>query len=194
MARADQSGVTVLLDAIRAGDANASERLFPLVYEELRRIARARMAGLGPGQTLQATALVHEAYLKLLGPAKRIDGWDDRAHFFGAAARAMRNILVDQARRRACAKRGGGAAAVPLEGSDGDAAIEMPSFDLLALDEALHQLEAGDPSAYRVVMLRYFAGLNDEEAADVLGISVGTLRREWAYARAWLHRAMNGPK
>lgn len=176
---------------MRDGDSLAREQLLPLVYDELRQIARYRMAGLASGQTLQPTALVHEAFLKLF-PDAGDEGvrWSSRAHFFGAAACAMRNILVDRARRRASVKHGAGIRLAPLTEDD---AIEfdVPRLDLLALDEALTRLEQADPGAHQVVMLRYFAGLNEAETCEVLGTSPRSLRREWAYARAWLHREMD---
>lgn len=188
----DPHAVTRVLAQIREGDADAPQRLLPLVYEELRALARARMARLTPGQTLQPTALVHEAYLKLLTPAD--DGqtpWESRAHFFGAAARAMRNILVDAARRRNADKRGGDAQRLPL---DDDAArlIEAPATDILALDEALDELEHADPRAHQVVMYRFFAGLSEEQTARVMDVSTRTIRREWAYARSWLRTRVEG--
>jgi RNA polymerase sigma factor (TIGR02999 family) len=187
-----QQSVTMLLAAMRDGDRSAGKQLLPLVYEELRRIARFRMAGLPAGQTLQPTALVHEAFLKLF-PADCGEGgsFANRAHFFGAAACAMRSILVDRARRRASLKHGGGVAPVPLD-EDEAIQIEAPHTDLLALDEALTKLESTDPRSHQVVMLRYFAGLSEEQVCEVLGASPRSLFREWAYARAWLHRAMNG--
>jgi RNA polymerase sigma factor (TIGR02999 family) len=159
------------------------------VYDELRSLAAAMMAREKPGQTLQATAVVHEAYLRLLGDgeAKR---WDGRRHFFGAAAEAMRRILVEAARRRGRIKRGGNVDRVPLEDVSISCAVDQD--DLLALDEALRKLDAEDPSAAELVRLRYFAGLDHEEAATVLGVSAVTAKRTWRYARAWLHREMQG--
>ncbi|HZW09795.1 MAG TPA: ECF-type sigma factor [Phycisphaerales bacterium] len=187
-----RASVTQVLAQLREGDPQASARLLPLVYEELRGLARGRMAGMRPGQTLQPTALVHEAYIKLVGPEGEPGAaWESRAHFFGAAARAMRNILVEHARRRHAAKRGGGSRGGAL-GDDAAAAIEAPVEDMVALDEALARLEASDPRAHQVVMLRFFAGLSEEQTAEVMGISARTVRREWAYGRAWLRREMEG--
>ncbi|MHC4769154.1 MAG: sigma-70 family RNA polymerase sigma factor [Planctomycetota bacterium] len=166
-----------------AGDRVAAAELLPLIYEDLRKLARARMAKLAPGQTLQPTALVHEAYARVIGSGD--PGWDGRGHFFGAAAQAMRNILVDQARSKAALKRGGGRQRLDLQ--DGDLAIQPPREDILALDEALRRLEADDPRKGRIVNLRYFAGLTAEETAAALDVSVGTVEREWRYIKAWLH-------
>ncbi len=154
-----------------------------MIYEELRELARARMARLPPGQTLQPTALVHEAYLRVVGSTDA--GWDSRGHFFAAAAQAMRNIIVDQARRKAATKHGGDRARYPMD--DLDLAIQPPSEDVLALDEALRHLEADDPRKGRIVNLRYFAGLTAQDTAAALGVSIGTVEREWRYIKAWLH-------
>ena len=162
--------------------------LLPAVYAELRRLAAAMSAQLPAGQTLQPTALVHEAYLRLV--RHQDPGWEGRRHFFGAAARAMREILIEQARRRASHKHGGKAQRVEL--SEGLALIEPPAEDLLALDEALDRLAAEDAEAARLVQLRYFAGLTLSEAAQVLGVSPRTADRLWAYARAWLLQALQG--
>jgi RNA polymerase sigma factor (TIGR02999 family) len=166
-----------------AGDRQAAAELLPLIYDDLRKLARARMAKLAPGQTLQPTALVHEAYARVIGSGD--PGWDGRGHFFAAAAQAMRNILVDQARRKGALKRGGGRQRLELQ--DGDLAIQPPREDILALDEALRRLEADDPRKGRIVNLRYFAGLTAEETAAALDVSVGTIEREWRYIKAWLH-------
>lgn len=185
MSEAASHDVTRLLAAIGAGDAHAERRLLPLVYDELRRLAHQRMAREPPGQTLQPTALVHEAYLRLVGdePVR----WENRAHFFGAAARAMRRILVERARKRAAPKHGGGLKRIPVD----DLAIQDPEqLDLLALDEALTRFEASDKRAHDVVLLRFFAGLGIEETATALGISPATVKREWAYAKAWLHHEL----
>lgn len=164
------------------GEGHGAADLLPAVYAELRRLAAALSSQLPPGQTLQPTALVHEAYLKLV--RNRDPGWDGRRHFFGAAAQAMREILVDQARRKASLKRGGGRHRVEL--SEGLALIEPPADDLLALDEAIQSLRADEPGLAEIVMLRYYAGLGVEETAGVLGRSVSTVTREWRRARAWL--------
>jgi RNA polymerase sigma factor (TIGR02999 family) len=177
--------VTRLLQAIDGGDPHAAAELLPLVYDELRRLAAQKLASEPPGQTLQATALVHEAYLRLVG-----QGWDGRGHFFAAAAEAMRRILVEQARRKKAGKRGGGRARVSLD--DVEPAAPELREDVLALDAALTRLATADPSAARLVELRYFAGLSIPEAAQALGISPRTADRLWAYARAWLHREVSG--
>jgi len=174
--------LTLALQAA-AGDRAAAAELLPLIYDDLRKLARARMAKLAPGQTLQPTALVHEAYARVIGSGD--PGWDGRGHFFGAAAQAMRNILVDQARSKAALKRGGGRQRLDLQ--DGDLAIQPPREDILALDEALRQLETDDPRKGQIVNLRYFAGLTAEETAAALDVSVGTVEREWRYIKAWLH-------
>ncbi len=176
--------VTRILSAIDRGDPEAAEALLPLVYDELRRLASQRLAQEKPGQTLQATALVHEAYLRLVGDheARR---WDNRGHFLAAAAEAMRRILVDNARRKRADKHGGRLERQDI--ADVDIASPIPSEDLLALDEALKKLEAEDPVKAQLVKLRYFAGLTEEDAARVLGISRATVQRYWRYAKAWLH-------
>jgi RNA polymerase sigma factor (TIGR02999 family) len=179
--------VTQILSAIEQGDPHAAEQLLPLVYDELRRLAAQRLAQEKPGQTLEATALVHEAYLRLVGKeAPR--SYKDRAHFFAAAAGAMRRILIDNARRKQTGKRGGDMARHQLE----ELAAPEPDADLLALDEALQKLAAADPAKAKLVELRYFAGLTGEQAADVLGISPSTADRHWAYARAWLQAEVRG--
>jgi RNA polymerase sigma factor (TIGR02999 family) len=160
--------------------------LLPVVYTELRRLAAALAGRLPPGQTLQPTAIVHEAYLRLVGDQD--PGWHGRRHFFGAAARAMRNILVEQARRKGAHKHGGGARRVEL--AEGLAIIEPPADDLLAVDEAIQKLQADKPHLAEIAMLRYFAGLSVNETATVLGISASTVAREWRFARAWLARQL----
>jgi RNA polymerase sigma factor (TIGR02999 family) len=169
-------------DASTPGDNQSADELVPEVYAELRRLAVALTTRLRPGQTLQATALVHEAYLRLV--ERRDHGWEGRRHFFGAAARAMREILIEQARRKASRKRGGGARRVEL--SEGMALIEPPADDLLALDEAIKQLQAERPHLAEIVLLRYYTGLSVEETAGVVDRSVSTVTREWRFARAWL--------
>jgi RNA polymerase sigma factor (TIGR02999 family) len=181
--------VTRILSAVEQGDPHAASRLLPLVYDELRLLAAQKLAHEPSGQTLQPTALVHEAYLRLVGEAEE-QSWDSRGHFFAAAAEAMRRILVDNARRKGSQKRGGDRARADFEVSD-LAAPELRE-DLLALDEALNRLAAADPQAARLVQLRYFAGLTLAEAAQVLGVSARTADRLWAYARAWLHQALEG--
>ncbi len=185
------SEVTRILDAIRAGDEHAAARLLPLVYDELRRLAAYHLAREPAGQTLEATALVHEAYLRLAG-GDAGQAWHDRGHFFAAAARAMRRILVDNARRKRTRKRGGDLRRQPLE--DVETAAPEPCEDLLALNEALDRLGAIDPVKAELVQLRYFAGLTADEAAAVLGISPTTADRYWAYARAWLYQQLCGPE
>jgi RNA polymerase sigma factor (TIGR02999 family) len=182
------SDVTRMLTAIERGDPQAAEQLLPLVYQELRRLAAQRLAREAPGQTLQATALVHEAYLRLVGADD--PGWENRGHFFAAAAEAMRRILVENARRKAALKAGGGRQRLDL--AEVAPAIEGTSLDLLALDEALAALEVRDPRKAELIKLRYFAGLTVEQAAAALGISVSTADNDWAYARSWLRLAMLG--
>ncbi len=183
------SDVTDLLDAAAAGDRQAAADLLPLVYDELRKLAAARMAAESPDQTLQPTALVHEAYLRLVGPADEVR-WDTRGHFFAAAAEAMRRILVDAARRKAAARHGGGLARLELDPDI--AATREPREDLVALDEALDRLAAEDPLKAELVKLRYFVGLTLPEAAAALNLSERTAGRHWAFARAWLRRAVEG--
>jgi RNA polymerase sigma factor (TIGR02999 family) len=182
------SEVTRILSAIEKGDPRAAEQLLPLVYDELRRLASRKLAQEQPGQTLQATALVHEAYVRLVN-AQEAQPWNGRGHFFAAAAEAMRRILVDQARRKMADKHGGGRPRVELP--DDLAAPEARSDDLVALDEALTRLESHDPDAARLVKLRYFAGLSHQEAAEALGISRGAADRLWALGRAWLFRQLS---
>jgi RNA polymerase sigma factor (TIGR02999 family) len=174
--------ITALLRAAQAGDAAAAEQLLAAVYAQLHQLARARMSALSPGQTLQPTALVHEAYLRL---ADRSDAaWESRQHFFFAAARAMRDILVEQARRKAGPARGGGRRRQELD--EACAVVEPPGDDVLAVHEALQELEQQDPSKAQIVMLRYFSGLTTAETAEVLGVPERTLDRQWRYLRAWL--------
>lgn len=184
--------VTRILLAVEHGDANAAKELLPAVYDQLRRLARNAMAQERPDHTLQATALVHEAYLKLVGD--RNIQWANRAHFFAAAAEAMRRILVDEARKHGRIKRGGAHRRVPISVVD-LAAAKQGSEEILALDEALRRLETQDGRLYRVVMLRFFAGLSVEDTAQAMDLSARTVKREWTYARAWLFRAIqaSGP-
>jgi RNA polymerase sigma factor (TIGR02999 family) len=182
------SDVTRILSAIQAGERHKAAELLPLVYAELRKLAAARLAAEPAGQTLQPTALVHEAYLRLVGNGD--SGWDSRGHFFAAAAEAMRRIVVEAARRKRRVKHGGDCARVDVELAD--LPTRMPADDLLALDESLRQLEAEDPVKARLVTLRYFAGLTIEQAADSCGISRVTAHRYWTFARAWLHQRMAG--
>jgi RNA polymerase sigma factor (TIGR02999 family) len=184
--------VTRILSAIEQGDSQAAEQLLPLVYEELRKLAAQKLAQEKPGQTLQATALVHEAYVRLVD-VEKVQHWDSRGHFFAAVAEAMRRILIDQARHKHSAKAGGALQRVPLdEGATLMAPETAPREDLLALDEALQQLEAEDPVKARLVKLRFFAGVSLEDAADMLGVSVATAKRYWVYARSWLYGKLQG--
>jgi RNA polymerase sigma factor (TIGR02999 family) len=177
------SEVTRILSAIEQGDAQAAELLLPLVYDELRKLAAQKLAFEKPGQTLQATALVHDAYIRLVG-GDQTRKWNSRGHFFAAAAEAMRRILIDQARRKATEKAGGKVERVEL--SDVEPEIQGPQIELLALDEALEQLEKRDPRAAAVVKFRFFAGLTTPQAADALGISLATAENDWAYAKSCL--------
>jgi RNA polymerase sigma factor (TIGR02999 family) len=178
------SQVTSILSAIEQGDPQAAERLLPLVYDELRKLAAQKMAQESPGQTLQATALVHDVYLRLVD-VEKAQQWNSRGHFFAAAAEAMRRILIDQARRKQSQRHGGGLLRHDLE--DLAIAAPEPSLDLLAVNDALERFEQVDPLKARLVKLRYFAGLTIPQAADALGISCTTADRYWSYARAWLH-------
>lgn len=175
--------VTLLLNSAEPSDALAADKLLTLVYQELRRVAAAKMASEAPGQTLQATALVHEAWLRLSGDEKR--KWNDRTHFFATAAETMRRILVDNARRKRAARHGGGQHRVDMP-EIGSAVVESDE-KVLAVDEALEKFAALDPHKAELVKLRYFVGMTLEEAAEALGISVRTAKRYWAFARAWLH-------
>jgi RNA polymerase sigma factor (TIGR02999 family) len=184
------SDVTRILSAIEQGEPRAAEQLLPLVYDELRKLAAQKLAQEKPGQTLQATALVHEAYLRMVGPDKGQD-WNSRGHFFGAAAEAMRRILVEQARRKAAAKSGGESERRPLSEVMNLAGEPAPDkLDLLALDEALRKLESQSPRKAELVKLRFFAGLTLEEAAQTLGIAVSTASADWLYAKGWLRLEM----
>ncbi len=175
--------VTHILSAMEQGDAHAAEQLLPLVYDELRKLAAAKLAQETPGQTLQATALVHEAYLRLVD-TERAQHWNSRGHFFAAAAEAMRRILVEQARRKQADKRGGRRRRVPLENAD--APYTPPDDDLLAIDEALTRLAAEDARAAQLIQLRYFGGLSVEVAAEVVGLSRSSAYEHWAYAKVRL--------
>jgi RNA polymerase sigma factor (TIGR02999 family) len=191
--RAGMSDVTRILSAIEQGDPQASEQLLPLVYEELRRLAAQKIAEEKPGQTLQATGLVHEAYLRLVD-GEQVRRWDSRGHFFSAAAEAMRRILVDKARARRSLKRGGGRQRVALESSLAGDAGEAPRDDLLALDGVLAKFAAAEPVKAQVLKIHFFAGLTLPETAEVLGISLATAERYWAFARTWLFAALDGAK
>jgi RNA polymerase sigma factor (TIGR02999 family) len=179
--------VTRVLSAIEHGDPDAAEQLLPLVYDELRTLAARRLAREKPGQTLQATALVHEAYLRLVDP-DRSPGWDSRGHFFAAAAEAMRRILVNRARDKRRLRRGGGQRRVHLDLAE--IPVDDPGADIVELDEALQELEREDAACAALVKLRFFAGLTQEEAAQSLGIGRRTADRHWAYAKAWLYHAL----
>lgn len=182
----DVSKLTQTITAARSGNAHAAAELLPLLYDELRSLGQALMRRQPAGHTLQATALVHEAYAKVVGSAD--PGWDGRAHFFGAAAQAMREILVDQARRRGALKRGGDQNRQAL--SDDLPVLQSPVEDILALDEVLKKLEALDPRKGQIVMLRFFAGLTMQEIADAIETSKSSIERDWRYIRAWLYKEL----
>jgi RNA polymerase sigma factor (TIGR02999 family) len=190
------SEVTRILSAIEQGDPSAAEQLLPVVYDELRKLAAQKLAQEKPGQTLQPTALVHEAYLRLVMPASGrcaspdAQHWDGRRHFFAAAAEAMRRILIEAARRKARQKRGGERKRVDLNSAD--LVSRSAPDELLIIDDAINKLAAGDPEAAQLVSLRYFAGLSVEDAAELAGISRSTAYEHWAYARAWLHQELYG--
>ena len=181
--------VTRILSAIEQGDPSAAEQLLPLVYDELRRLAAQKMAQEKPGQTLQATALVHEAYIRLVD-AQRVDRWSSRGHFFAAAAEAMRRILVDKARQKRAQKRGGDRRRLKLE--EVDLATRGTPEEIVALDDALERLGAEDPQAEKTAKLRLFAGLSIDQAAEATGVSRATAYRQWTYARAWLRSQIRG--
>jgi RNA polymerase sigma factor (TIGR02999 family) len=183
--------VTCILNAIEQGDPHAAGRLLPLVYEELRNLAAQKLAQEKPGQTLQATALVHEAYLRLVD-VEKAQHWNSRGHFFAAAAEAMRRILVENARRKKALRRGGDRQRLELDRAE--PAAPRLSDDLLALDEALEKLAAKDRSKADLIKLHYFAGLTMEQTAETLGISLATANRWWNYARAWLYQEISGPE
>lgn len=178
--------ITQVLQAVGQGDGRASEELLPLVYNELRQLAAARMAQEAAGQTLQPTALVHEAWLRLVGDGDRT--WQNRAHFFGAAAEAMRRIMIENARRKSRLKRGGGQARLNIE--DLELAGTTPDDKVLLIDEALERFKAEDPEKARVVMLKFFGGLTNQEVAASLEVTERTVERQWAYAKAWLFRSI----
>ncbi len=187
----DGREITRMLGEVVAGRANAAEKLLPLVYQDLRRRASFELGRLSPGQTLQATALVHDAWLKVVGGAD--PGWDGRGHFYAAASQAMRELLIDHLRRKQASKRGGGAADLPL-----DAALEVGSAslgteDTLAVNTALERLEAEHPRRAQVVVMRYFGGLSEDEVAKALGVTARTVERDWRFARAFLHAALAEP-
>lgn len=184
------SEVTAILAALERGDQGASEKLLPLVYDELRKLAGQRLAQENPGQTLQATALVHEAFLRLVD-VDQAPEWENRGHFFAAAAEAMRRLLVENARRKNRQKRGGDLQRISLDAAEPQ--LAGPSEDLVALDEALDRLAAQDPIKAEVVKLRFFAGLTMPEIAKTLDISLGTVERHWTYARTWLYAELADP-
>lgn len=186
MVRGSDTAITRILQAVAGGDQQAAEQLLPQVYDQLRRLARARMQHEKPGQTLQPTALVHEAYLRVAG--ERDPGWNSRNHFFCAAASAMRRILLNQARRKAQLKHGGAHQRQELE--DAQPCVEPPRDDLLDVDAALTELEDADPRKRQIIDLRFFAGLTAQETATVIGVSIGTIEREWRFIRVWLQRAL----
>jgi RNA polymerase sigma factor (TIGR02999 family) len=185
------SEVTRILSAVEQGDPQAAAQLLPLVYDELRQLAAQRMAREAPGQTLEATALVHEAYLRLVD-VEQAQHWNSRGHFFAAAAEAMRRILVERARHKRSLKAGGDLCRLDL--ADVEPSVAGPGVDLLALDEALVKLEAQDKRKADLVKLRFFAGLTTEQAAGVLGISPSTADNDWAYARCWLRLEIGGER
>lgn len=180
------SDVTLVLQAVGRGEKQASEELLPLVYEELRRMAAARMARESAGQTLQPTALVHEAWVRLVQDGSRT--WENRAHFFGAASEAMRRILIERARRKSRLRHGGGQERMSLE--DLDVAEVLPDDKILLVDEALERLKAQDPETAQVVVLKFFGGLTNEEIVEITGTSDRTVRRQWNYAKAWLFNSI----
>ncbi len=182
-----ESELARILESATGGDSQAAAQLLPLVYDELRRLARARMACVRPGQTLTPTALVHEAYLRLAD--HRTDGFEGRRHFFFAASRAMRDIMIESARRKASRKHGGDFLRIELEGAQ--LALQAPQENLFDLDRALDKLEHASPDRAQVVLLSYFGGLTHPEIADVTGLSLATVERKWSYARAWLRRELS---
>lgn len=182
------SEITLMLEAISAGESQAAEQLLPVVYDELRRLAAARMTQEAAGHTLQPTALVHEAWLRLAGGKNQ--SWENRAHFFGAAAEAMRRILIERARRKSRLKRGSGQALLDI--ADLDVAAALPDDKVLLVDEALEQLKRQDPEKAEIVMLKFFAGLTNEQAAEILNVNERTVRRQWEFAKAWLFDRIRG--
>jgi RNA polymerase sigma factor (TIGR02999 family) len=182
--------ITQVLQAIGRGESGASEKLLPLVYDDLRRHAAARMAREAAGQTLQPTALVHEAWLRIVGNGDRT--WQNRAHFFGAAAEAMRRILIENARRKSRLKRG--ANQVRLDIDQLELAATTPDEKVVLIDEALEQLQAQDPDKARIVVLKFFGGRTNEEVAEILGVTERTVERRWAYAKAWLYQIIRTQK
>ena len=186
--RDTMSDITLMLEAASAGDSHASEQLLPLLYDELRQLAAARMAQESAGHTLQPTALVHEAWLRLAGGKNQ--SWENRAHFFGAAAEAMRRILIERARRKSRLKRGSGQALLDI--ADLDVIAALPDEKVLLVDEALERLKQEDPEKAEIVMLKFFAGLTNEQAAEILNVNERTVRRQWEFAKAWLFDRIRG--
>jgi RNA polymerase sigma factor (TIGR02999 family) len=182
------SDITLMLESISAGDKHASEQLLPAVYDELRRLAAARMSQEAAGNTLQPTALVHEVWLRLVGGQKQ--SWENRAHFFGAAAEAMRRILIERARSKSRLKRGSGQALLDIANLDVIAA--MPDDKVLLVDEALEQLKLEDPEKAKIVLLKFFAGLTNEQTAEIMNVNERTVRRQWEFAKAWLFERIRG--
>lgn len=182
------SEITFVLEALAKGDDHAAAELLPLVYDDLRRLAAARMAQEADGHTLQPTALVHEAWLRLAGGGPQ--AWQNRAHFFGAASEAMRRILIERARRKSRLKRGSGQAMLNI--ADFDLAAALPDDMVLLVDEALERFKAEEPDKARVVVLKFFGGLTDREAAEITGVTERTIRRQWTYAKAWLFEDITG--
>jgi RNA polymerase sigma factor (TIGR02999 family) len=183
------SDVTQILSAMKRGDPQAAEQLLPLVYDELRKLASQRLSHEKPGQTLQATALVHEAYLRLVG-VTQAQHWDSRGHYFAAAAEAMRRILIENARRKQAQKHGGGRQRIELDGLE--LAVDLPVDNIVVFDEALARLAQRDQQTAQLVKLHCFAGLSIEQAAEALGLAPRTAYRDWAFARAWLYREIAG--
>ena len=181
------SEFTLVLEAVAKGDAQAAAELLPMVYAELRQLAMARMAREAAGHTLQPTALVHEAWLRLVGNGQQ--AWQNRAHFFSAAAEAMRRILIERARRKSRLKHGSGQALLNIDNFD--LAAAPPDDMVLMVDEALEQFKAEDPEKARVVMLKFFGGLTDREVAEIMGVTERTIRRQWTYSKAWLYDNIN---
>lgn len=182
------SEITLVLESMSKGGGHASEELLPLVYAELRQLAAARMAQEAAGHTLQPTALVHEAWLRLVGNSQQ--SWQNRAHFFGAAAEAMRRILIERARRKSRLKRGSGQ--VMLDIAELDVAAAMPDDKILLVDEALERFKIEEPEKAQVVLLKFFGGLTDREVAEIMGVNERTVRRQWIFAKAWLFQTIDG--
>jgi RNA polymerase sigma factor (TIGR02999 family) len=190
MTNGSDPAITRMLTAVSEGDPGAADALLPLVYDALRKLARSKMHNATPGHTLQPTALVHEAYLRVVGSAD--PGWNSRGHFFGAAAQAMRRILVEQARRKA--RRRQAAARDPVDVDEVELPIEAPSDDVVLMDEVLERLEAADPFNRQIVNLRYFVGLTAEDTAAALGVSVWAVERQWRFIRTWLRRELDNAR